>query len=86
LALVPRWHEGAYMSNILEKNGEDRGARPRNRKILANALAKASEESLSVFCVRTMAEADQRRRPTEKSQLAQVAIVHLFKCRILSMM
>jgi glycosyltransferase involved in cell wall biosynthesis len=65
------------------KSGEDRGARDRNRRIIANAAAKYPEESRYQFYLagETLAEADSEENPQRKAELIEVAIVAYEKFR-----
>lgn len=60
----------------MRKSGEERGARIRNRRILANAMAKNPKEPRYqfYFASETMAEADSASDPNEKYKLTTVAI------------
>lgn len=60
----------------LRKSGEDRGARTRNRRILANALAKYPNEPryLYYFASETLAQADQEKDPQVKNDLINVSL------------
>lgn len=64
----------------LRKSGEDRGARERNRRILAKAIKEEPEEPryMFYFAGETMAEADSKEPGAEKKQLADAAI-HAFE-------
>lgn len=64
-------------------SGDDRGARERNRRIIANAAAKYPEESRYQFYLagETLAEADGETDPKRKSELIEMALVAYNKYR-----
>lgn len=72
--------EDAWIEH-LRKSGEDRGARPRNRKILARAIREHPEEPryMYYFAGETMAEVDEHEPGSaERNQLVDAAI-HAFE-------
>lgn len=58
-------------------NGEDRGARERNRRIISNALISDPKEKRYkfYFAAETMAEADAEQDPIKKEELINAAIL-----------
>jgi len=64
----------------MRKSGEDRGARERNRRILAKAIKEQPEEPryMFYFAGETMAEADSMQPGIERAQVADAAI-HAFE-------
>ena len=65
------------------QSGDDRGARDRNRRIIANAAAKYPEESRYQFYLagETLAEADSETEPRRKAELIEMALVAYNKYR-----
>lgn len=69
----------------LRKSGEDRGARERNRRIIAKALRENPEEPrfMFYFAGETMAEADSTSAGPKKKELADAAIMAFENYKVL---